>query len=35
MLKDLKCLVEKQLNKRIKVLRTDNDGEYMSNELEI
>lgn len=32
--KSFKCLVEKQLNRKIKVLRTDNGGEYVSNEFE-
>jgi hypothetical protein len=32
--KDFKCLVENQTEKIIKVLRTDNGGEFYGNEFE-
>jgi hypothetical protein len=34
MFKDFKALVENQTKKRIKVLRTDNGGEFCESEFE-
>jgi hypothetical protein len=34
MFKELKSLVENQIEKRIKVVRTDNCGEFCENEFE-
>jgi len=31
----LKALVEKEMGKKVKALRRDNGGEYMSNEFKI